>query len=109
MEQLADQLFVTVLGRKPVRDERTAVVTILAPSFAQRLTGNPPRPFESLSQFQPDWRKHLEPDQTTLMLAAQKRVARGEPPTARLTEGFRERVEDVLWALINSPEFMVVP
>lgn len=43
------------------------------------------------------------------MLAAQQLVAKGEPPTARLTDDFRERVEDVLWALINSPEFVVVP
>ena len=43
------------------------------------------------------------------MLAAQEKVARGELPTTRLTTEFRERVEDVLWALINSPEFVVIP
>lgn len=69
----------------------------------------PARPTERLSTFQPDWRKHLEPEQTTLMLAAQEKVARGELPTTRLTTEFRERVEDVLWALINSPEFVVIP
>ena len=44
-----------------------------------------------------------------MMLAAQQRVARGEPTTQRLTADFRERVEDALWALINSPEFVVIP
>ena len=43
------------------------------------------------------------------MLESQRLVARGEPPTARLTNDFRERVEDVLWALINTPEFVVIP
>ncbi len=109
VEQLADRLFLSVLGRKPDNDERRSVVTVLAPAFEERCTGKPPRPIEPLSTFQPDWRKHLEPDQTRLMLAAQQRVAKGEPPTARLTNDFRERIEDVLWALINSPEFVVVP
>jgi hypothetical protein len=51
----------------------------------------------------------LEAEQSRLMLEARARVARGETPTARLTIDFRERVEDVLWALINTPEFAVIP
>ena len=81
---------------------------MLAPAFVDRFTGRPPRPFEPLSTFQPDWRKHLEPDQTRQMLVAQQRVAKGEQPTTRLREDFRERVEDILWALFNSPEFVVI-
>ena len=109
VEKLTEQLFLAVLTRKPPQADREGVVAILSPAFEERLTGKPARPFEPLSTFQPDWRKHLEPEQTRLMLAAQQRVAKGEPPTARLTDDFRERVEDVLWALINSPEFVVVP
>lgn len=109
VEKLTEQLFLSVLTRKPNRAERDGVVAILSPAFEERLTGKPARPFEPLSTFQPDWRKHLEPEQTRLMLAAQERVAKGEPPTLRLTDDFRERAEDVLWALINIPEFVVVP
>ena len=109
VQKLTERLFLAVLTRKPGRAERDGVVAILSPAFEERLTGEPARTFEPLSTFQPDWRKHLEPEQTRLMLAAQQRVAKGEPPTARLTDNFRERVEDVLWALINSPEFVVVP
>ncbi len=107
--ELVDQLFLTVLSRHPDELERDRFVMFLQPGFATRKTGHPPRPYEPVSTFQPDWRKHLQPEQTRFMLEAQRRVARGELPTARLTDGFRERVEDVLWALINSPEFVVIP
>jgi len=107
--ELVDQLFLTVLGRQPDAEERQQFESFLTPGYSQRLTGKPRRPFEPLSTFQPDWRKHLEAEQTRLMFAAQQRVARGERPTDRLTRDFRERVEDVLWALMNSPEFIVIP
>ncbi|HIE98981.1 MAG TPA: DUF1553 domain-containing protein [Planctomycetes bacterium] len=106
---LTDRLFLTVLGRPPDEEERQRFTALFRPGFKHRRTGIPARPFEPLSTFQPDWRKHLEAEQTRLMLRAQQRVARGEPPTTRLTDDFRERVEDVLWALINSPEFVVIP
>lgn len=109
VEMLVDQLFLSVLGRRPDLDEKAKFVAFLRLDYENRLTGKPARPAEPLSTFQPDWRKHLEAEQTSLMLAAQQRVARGELPTARLTDAFRERVEDVLWALINSPEFLVIP
>lgn len=106
---LVNRLFLTVLSRSPDQDERAQFAALLTLGFQRRRTGKPARPFEPLGTFQPDWRKHLEAEQTSLMLASQQRVARGETPTARLTDEFRERVEDVLWALINSPEFVVVP
>ncbi len=33
----------------------------------------------------------------------------GDPPTRRLREDWRRRMEDALWALVNSPEFVFVP
>ena len=106
---LVDRLFLTVLGRPPDEVERQTFAEVLRPGFEQRRTGEPARAAEPLTTFQPDWRKHLEAEQTRLMLAAQQRVSRGESPTARLTIDFRERVEDVVWALMNSPEFVVIP
>ena len=72
-------------------------------------TGKPKHAVKPLTDFQPDWRLHLEAEQSKLGLKAQKRVEQGEQPTARLTVEFRERVEDLIWALINSPEFLFIP
>jgi hypothetical protein len=106
---LVDRLFLSVLSRLPDQSESEQFVSFLSPGFQQRRTGRQARPFEPLGTFQPDWRKHLEAEQTSLMLESQRRVSRGEAPTARLKDDFRERVEDALWALINSPEFVVMP
>ena len=35
--------------------------------------------------------------------------AHGDPPTTRLEADWRERMEDMVWALVNSPEFVFVP
>ncbi len=105
ISQLIDRLFLTVLSRRPDMTERSSFIALLKPGYEQRRTGNAATTPPPLSTFQPDWRKHLQAEQTQLMLAAQHQVALGEPPTRRLTNDFRERVEDCLWALINTPEF----
>jgi hypothetical protein len=33
----------------------------------------------------------------------------GDPPTTRLEADWRERMEDMVWALVNSPEFVFIP
>jgi hypothetical protein len=39
-----------------------------------------------------------------------ERLARkGDPPTKRLRAGWRKHMEDVIYALINSPEFIYIP
>jgi hypothetical protein len=109
VSMLVDQLFLSVLSRRPDDEERQSFTKFLSPEYERRHTAEPIRLFEPLSEFQPDWRKHLEAEQSRRMLEARERVARGETPTARLTVDFRERVEDVLWALINTPEFVMIP
>jgi hypothetical protein len=39
----------------------------------------------------------------------ERRLRMGDEPTRRLTPEFRERFEDTLWAMVNSPEFVMLP
>jgi hypothetical protein len=43
------------------------------------------------------------------MLEIEKVVMAGDPPTKRLDPEWRMRVEDLLWAMTNSPEYVFVP
>lgn len=44
-----------------------------------------------------------------LMRDIELQVAAGPEPTRRLASDWRERAEDAIWALVNSPEFQFVP
>jgi hypothetical protein len=37
----------------------------------------------------------------------ERQARAGDPPTDRLRADWRERMEDALWSLVNSPEFLV--
>jgi hypothetical protein len=39
----------------------------------------------------------------------EREVLAGDEPTARLAGPWRKRLEDMVWAICNSPEFVFVP
>ena len=55
------------------------------------------------------WSNHLSPEASRIQIEMEKAARDGDPPTDRLTPAFRERMEDVVWALTNSPEFVFIP
>lgn len=99
-----------VLSRPPTPAERDALLPVLSEGFSDRLTGQPPGPRPTWpARDGVSWSNHLQPRSNEIRLARQKEVQRGDPPTTRLTDAWRQRAEDVLWALINSPEFVWIP
>jgi hypothetical protein len=42
-------------------------------------------------------------------MEVERRLRMGVAPTSRLAPAFRVRFEDTLWAMLNSPEFVMVP
>ncbi|HEY5311491.1 MAG TPA: DUF1553 domain-containing protein [Pirellulales bacterium] len=106
---LAERLFVCVLARPPDAGERAAIAAVLTPGFDRRLTGKPAVRRAAHKAAHVDWDRHLQGANTTEQLQAAKSVRQGPPPTVRLSADFRERAEDVVWALVNSPEFVLVP
>jgi hypothetical protein len=52
------------------------------------------------------WSNHLNDMATTVRMQQEAAARKGDPATPRLTDAWRRRAEDVVWALVNSPEFL---
>ena len=55
------------------------------------------------------WSNHVDGPANALALEKEQAARRGDPPTNALTADWRVRMEDALWALLNSPEWMYTP
>ncbi|MCE9526841.1 MAG: DUF1553 domain-containing protein [Planctomycetales bacterium] len=109
VEELVDQVYLQLLSRSPMNDERVRFVELLGPGYDQRKTGEKATPRILARRPTVSWSNHLSPEATTLKLQLEKEVIAGDPPTVRLTTDWRERLEDMLYVLINSPEFVWIP
>jgi hypothetical protein len=102
--------YLQILSRPPTAEERSLFVELLADGFSQRKTGKPPGRVPGW----PDrdgvsWSNHLQSKSNEIRLERQKQFAKGDPPTTQLSPAWRERAEDLVWTLINSPEFVWIP
>ena len=104
---VVDRMYEHILGRPPSPAEREEAEALLGSGFASRLTGNPANPPRSTTRYL-TWFNHLHPSATPRAMAEQAAVLAGPMPTARLKTAWRERLEDLLWSLLNSPEFYLV-
>ncbi len=52
------------------------------------------------------WSNHLDGEANTLAQEKEAEARRGDPPTNALTEDWRLRMEDMLWAMLNAPEWI---
>lgn len=109
-DALVDEFYLRILTRLPHESERKQFVGYLATGFSERhrtpkampAPRRTPEPYVS-------WSNHLAPE-ATLVRQQQEMAARaGDPPTARLDPNWRLRCEDVIWAILNSPEFVFTP
>jgi hypothetical protein len=112
VEQLVDMLYLRLLTRNPTADERARYVAHLAPGYGSRIqptassnsTSTARRPAKYVS-----WSNHLDPEATLVRQEQELAARRGDPPTQRLDAEWRQRLEDVLWALLNAPEWVFAP
>jgi hypothetical protein len=110
-ESLIRAVYLRILSRNPSDAETSRLLAYLDDTYATRIVpGAPVTPRTSgAAARRVSWSNHLSPEASTIQIERERAARAGDPPTNRLTPAFRERMEDIVWALINSPEFVFVP
>lgn len=111
LPELIRAVFLRVLSRPPTGPEVKAFSDVLSDGYGERRlqpsgtqahkNGGPVRAVS--------WANHLSPEATKIKQEQERQARAGDPPTERLRADWRERMEDALWSLVNSPEFVFVP
>ncbi len=110
LPQLTRETFLRLASRPPTSAEEKLFESYLQDGFESRLAVSEsatPKPRKATRPV--SWSNHLHPEATKIKLEAERAARAGDPPTDRLAPAWRERMEDAVWALVNSPEFMFVP
>jgi cytochrome c553 len=109
--KLVDELFLRLLTRHPTEVERQRLVELLSPGFDERIipTAKRPSPVPLPPLKYVAWSNHLSAGANSIKIELEKRAREGDPPTTALQPEWRERMEDVVWAVLNSPEFVHLP
>ncbi len=106
LERFVDRLFLRLFTRTPSAAERETYLAALAPGFATRVVSRvaPPPPPPGHRKFVA-WSNHMKAEANSLRLEEEAAARKGDPATARLDPAWRRRFEDVIWALLNAPEW----
>ena len=109
-EALVEALFLQLLSREPSASEQETFAAALAAGFPDRVVaGAAVRTQPRIYRNAVSWSNHLNAEATRIKLQLEEDARNGDPPTERLTAEWRQRAEDVIWVLLNSPEFVFVP
>ncbi len=109
VEGLIEAACLRVLSRKPTVEEAGMFSEYLREGFTGRVVAGAAKAAPRRTYHAVSWSNHLSPESTRTILAMEREARLGDPPTTRLRADWRERFEDVLTALVNSPEFIFIP
>ena len=106
-----DDLYLRILSRRPTDAERAASLVVVGPGYDTRRL-----PPDQVARVEPEprpvgvtWSNHLTDEANQAKLELARIAAQGDPPSGRLAADWRERAEDLVWTLFNTPEFIVTP
>jgi len=108
-ETLIEAVTLQVLSRQPTSDEQQMFVSMIEAGFASRVMNVTVQSPMKKRRNTVSWSNHLSAEATRIKLEMEREVQAGDPPSPRLAGDWRERMEDVVWAFFNSPEFVFIP
>ncbi|TLD68249.1 DUF1553 domain-containing protein [Phragmitibacter flavus] len=113
LDKFINRLYLRLLTREPTAQELASTRDLLQPGYDKRSmvpvaktketvtsTGERKRPYYFT------WSNHLDGIANTLGVEAEERARQGDPPTEKLNAEWRQRLEDLLWSLLNRPEWL---
>lgn len=109
IDDLTRRIFLRVLTREPDAEELAIFRELLTPGFENRRVDAPITKRGPLPRGLVSWTNHLDPRANEIVVELEHIVHEGDLPTQRLTPEWRTRMEDALWALMNTPEFVFLP
>jgi hypothetical protein len=111
LPELIEAVFLQFLSRRPTAEESELFTSVLSDGYEQRrIAGAKPAGYtRGWQRHAVSWSNHLHPRASEIMLQLERDADRGDPSTERLEADWRERMEDVVWALVNSPEYVFIP
>ena len=109
--ELVDRLFMRLLTREPNAMERARYVKFLSEGYETRVIPEAERVVEKktgprVPEKFVSWSNHLDGIANTIAQEKEAAARRGDPPTNALTTEWRLRMEDMLWAMLNAPEWI---
>ncbi|MEM8668262.1 MAG: DUF1553 domain-containing protein [Planctomycetota bacterium] len=109
VDALIDRLFQRFLTRLPTEKERSRFTELLQPGFKDRVLKTPRMATTPVREPNVSWANHLHPRATEVRMRQAERLRFGPSPSRVLQTNWRLRMEDAVWALFNTPEFLFLP
>jgi hypothetical protein len=113
VDKFVDDLFLRLLTRHPSAEEKALYAKHLAQGFDERFisttTATKGPASNRVREKYVSWSNHLDGEATTVRLEQEKSARAGDPPTEKLNTEWRQRLEDILWAMLNAPEWAFSP
>ena len=113
LEQLIDRLYLQLLTRHPSQEEKERFTGLLDSGYKKRVVPKGERKVEIKKGPRTpvrwvSWSNHVDGPANALALEKEIEAKQGDPPTRALQTEWRLRMEDMLWAMLNSPEWIYV-
>ncbi|MCG6158090.1 DUF1553 domain-containing protein [Rubinisphaera margarita] len=113
VEELVDRVFLRLLTRPPTDGEKGQYVRLLSTGYETRVIPVservvPPKVERKRTKYV-SWSNHVDGPANALALEKEAEARQGDPPTNALTDDWRLRMEDFVWAVLNAPELIYTP